>query len=139
MFEVLGRPELGKDPLYAKAVNRVPRLGELYQLLGEMLKNRTTEEWLKLFSDLQIPAGRINTLEDVLEDPYFEEGGFFIHQSHPSEGPIITLACPASFSKTGACYLKPVPQLGQHTKEILETLEYSPAQIANIQAQAVPS
>ncbi|MGX8014184.1 CaiB/BaiF CoA transferase family protein (plasmid) [Mesorhizobium sp. ORM8.1] len=137
MFEVLERPELAKDPLYAKAVNRVPRLGELYEMLGVMLKNKTTDEWLELFNELQIPSGRINTLEDLLADPYFAEGNFFIHQQHPSEGAMITMAYPASFSKTGACYSKPVPRLGQHTKEILESLDFSADQIAEIEGRAV--
>ena len=38
---------------------------------------RTTAEWLALFDELEIPAGPVNAIEDLADDPHLKAIGFF--------------------------------------------------------------
>jgi crotonobetainyl-CoA:carnitine CoA-transferase CaiB-like acyl-CoA transferase len=139
IFPLMGRPELVGDPRYAKAVDRVPNLAELYGLIAEKLKERTTAEWAREFDRHQIPNGPINTLQDLVNDPYFAEGHFFRHGQHHSEGPIVSVANPTRYSVSPAVYERAAPRLGEHTSEVLSELNYSKVEIASIIEKARPS
>ena len=60
---------------------------ELYGIVGEQLKLRTTAEWHDLLDREDIPNGPMRTLQELLHDPYLEETGFFQRYEHPTEGP----------------------------------------------------
>lgn len=132
MFSILGRPELADDPQYAKAVNRVPKLSDLYQWVEEELRMQTTSYWQDVLDKAQIPNGLINTLEDLLEDPYLAEGGFFQKREHDSEGPMVVMAHPTTYSDTPASFRMGAPELGEHTEAVLSELAVDPMDIEKI-------
>ena len=66
-------------------------------MLGELLKHRTTEEWLELFDEADIPAMPVRTREGLLEDPHLQATGFFTEREHPTERPHYDLRQPARF------------------------------------------
>ena len=61
-----------------------------------------------------------------------QETGFFVPVEHPSEGPIVTMAIPPSFSKTPGSLRLGAPRLGEHTEPILAELGYDSSEIAAI-------
>ena len=65
---------------------RSRNIDEVYRIAGEQLASRKTAEWLAAFDELEIPAGPVNSLDDVLDDPHLDAIGFFRHMPHPSEG-----------------------------------------------------
>lgn len=137
IFQLFGRPELSDDPKYAKAAQRVPRLPELYAWIAEKLTENTTAEWQALLGAAHIPNGPVNTLEDLIEDPYLREGGFFIKQQHSSEGKMVTMVHTTHYSKSPASLYREPPRLNQHTKEVLESVGYSDLDIADILRKTV--
>jgi crotonobetainyl-CoA:carnitine CoA-transferase CaiB-like acyl-CoA transferase len=132
IFPVLGRPDLLDDPRFCTTVARVQHYDELYALVGEQLKLKTTAEWHELLDEEDIPNGPMRTLAELLHDDYLNETGFFQHYQHPSEGPVCTLAPPVHFSATPAGVHRLPPRLGEHNREVLGDLGYDEAQIANL-------
>ena len=71
---------------------------EIYDAFAEMMKQRTTDEWIALLEKADIPVARMNSIADVLADPHLKASGFFepritrakgkLHApAHPPVGP----------------------------------------------------
>ena len=89
-FEIAERPDLATDR-FVDRNERAKHFDELYQILGALLKHRTTNEWLEMFDKADIPAMPVRTLEELLDDPHLRATGFFTEREHPTEGPISNL------------------------------------------------
>jgi crotonobetainyl-CoA:carnitine CoA-transferase CaiB-like acyl-CoA transferase len=137
-FEVAGKADLLKtDPRFADIGSRTANIDSLYEMVGEELKSRTTEEWHQLLGENDIPCMRPHTLETLLEDPHLAEAGFFQWEDHPSEGRIRTMREPSTWSETKPPTGRFAPRPGQHTREILVEAGFDEAAIADMLSQRV--
>jgi len=64
-----GRPELALDDRYASNPTRVAHRATLVPLLAELLKSRSSKDWLEGLEASGIPAGPINDVAQVFADP----------------------------------------------------------------------
>lgn len=129
-FDAIGKGHiLEADPRFADIGARTANIDSLYEMIGEELKHRTTDEWLALLEKNDIPCIRPNTLESLMADPHLADAGFFIWQDHPSEGRIRVMRDPSTWSETPPPTGRFAPRLGQHTREILAEAGYSAAEI----------
>ena len=129
-FEVAGKWHLlESDPRFADIGARTANIDSLYEMVGEELQHRTTEEWLDLLQKADIPCMRPHTLESLMEDPHLADAGFFKWEDHPSEGRIRTMREPSTWSETTPPTGRFAPRLGQHTREVLAEAGYDAAQI----------
>lgn len=119
LFGALGRPELMHDPRFARLADRVSNIGAAYAVLFEVLPTRSTACWLEALDRADVPCGPVNTIADLLDDPYLAEGGFFHEATHPTEGPLKLLSPPVAFSASPAAIRRLPPKLGEHTEEVL--------------------
>jgi len=136
LFAAMDCPELADDPRFATIAGRTANIDELYTLLAERMRERTTAEWRRRLDCFDVPSGVVNDLAGLLADPYLNDTGFFRQMDHPTEGVLTTTAIPVSFSETPGSLRLPPPRLGEHNTEILAALGYSPAEIADITSPA---
>ena len=113
---------------------RPKHFSELYQVLDQLMKHRTTAEWLAAFDKADIPAMPVRTLEELFDDPHLQATGFFTEREHPSEGPIKTFASPLDFEKTPVEYRRHAPRLGDDGVEVLREAGISEAEIETLKA-----
>ena len=133
----IGRPELARDPRFAKLAQRTLHINELYSIVAAEIKTSTSGEWRGRFDAVDIPNGAVNELKDMATDPYLKATGFFQSYEHPTEGTMVTTSVAAQFSETpGSIRLVP-PALGQHTASVLQEIGYSEAQIAALGGNVV--
>ena len=123
LFAVLDRPDLIGDPRFAEIKPRADNIDELLAIVVEEIRKRPTAEWLDRFSKADLPSGVVNDFEGLLNDPYLSECGYFQRFQHPSEGRIVSMTPPVSYSQTKASIHRLPPRLGEHTDEILHELE----------------
>jgi crotonobetainyl-CoA:carnitine CoA-transferase CaiB-like acyl-CoA transferase len=128
-FEAVGRSELAADPRVTDDERRSHGVAELYAILAEILPTRSSEEWLALFRQLDIPAARMNTLDNVFDDPHLAAVGFFQHMTHPSEGAIRVPGIPVRVDGEQGQVRRPAPRLGEHTREVLTEAGLSSGEI----------
>jgi crotonobetainyl-CoA:carnitine CoA-transferase CaiB-like acyl-CoA transferase len=113
----------GKDPRFSDYRARTAHIRELYALVEEVTRTRTTAEWLTLLKPLSIPVVRTNRLDDLPDDPHLDAVGLFERYHHPEAGDYLSLRPPVKYSATPANIRRHPPRLGEHTAEILAEVE----------------
>lgn len=128
-FEIGGMPPgtFTKNPRYATYAKRTEHIAEIYQMIRDIAKTKTTEEWVTALTARNVPCMMVNRLEDVIHDPHLQAVGFFERREHESEGTYISIRHPVQFSATPTSVRLDPPRLGQHTAEILREIGMAPA------------
>ena len=67
----------------------------------------------------------INTTEDLLSEPQFQERGFWEEADHPVVGRLTYPGKPAISSELPWKIRRPAPLLGEHNKEVYASLGYT--------------
>jgi crotonobetainyl-CoA:carnitine CoA-transferase CaiB-like acyl-CoA transferase len=114
------RPAWASDR-YATLEQRARHIDTVYGLVADTLKERTTEEWLALFRQLDIPAAPLRTPAELFDNPHLNAVGLFETVDTP-QGPVRFPGVPTWFSRTPGRVAGPAPELGAHTREVLEEL-----------------
>jgi crotonobetainyl-CoA:carnitine CoA-transferase CaiB-like acyl-CoA transferase len=118
--EVAGRPELAADPRFAVNRDRVAHREILAPMVAEIIKTRTTREWIADLEAAAVPCGPINTIAEVFEEPQAKARGLMNPAlPHGSGGTVPGVASPLRFSKTPVNDKVAPPMLGEHTREVL--------------------
>lgn len=140
---LLDLPTLPDDPRFATNEARVARRDELKSILESRLKTRSKRAWTELFIEAGLPAGPINTLDEVFDDPQVLHSQLTKTLMHPTLGALRQVVTPV-FSATDAAEpapgvsQRPPPLLGEHTLEVLREAGFDAASInALLAAKAV--
>jgi crotonobetainyl-CoA:carnitine CoA-transferase CaiB-like acyl-CoA transferase len=128
-WKMVGKPEVGDDPRFCNIAARSHNVVALYELAGTCLLDKTTDEWLGLLRELEIPSARVSSLDDVMTDPQLAATGFFKHATHPTEGEILYTDLPVRFSASGTSSERLQPRLGEHSVDVLREAGLSESEI----------
>ena len=128
-FTAIGQPELMEDSRFATYHARVTYVDDLYGFVGEITPERTTEEWVALCEEINVPSMPLIDIDDLMDDPHLKEVGLFQPMDHPSEGSTVLVGPPVTFSKTPASIRTPAPRFGADGAEILREVGYDAEEI----------
>jgi crotonobetainyl-CoA:carnitine CoA-transferase CaiB-like acyl-CoA transferase len=117
---VLGLPDVPADPRFATNRQRMAHKPELLPLLQQALLARTAGEWVDLLNAAGISSGPLNDFGAAVQDPQLRHRGMWQEMPHPRAGTMPFVANPVRFSDTPVTYGRVPPQLGEHTREVLE-------------------
>ena len=135
---VIGQPELAQDARFATNPGRVVHRDILVPLLAQRMQEGLRDDWLQQLEEAGVPAGPINTLEQVYDDPQVQARGMRRELPHPAAGTVPVSASPLRLSDTPVQYRRPPPMLGEHTAEVLsEMLGLSEDEIAAVSGVAI--
>jgi crotonobetainyl-CoA:carnitine CoA-transferase CaiB-like acyl-CoA transferase len=129
LFDAIGRPALKTDPRFNSVKARYANVREYFSVRQDGLRHKPTEEWLRILEEADVPAGRVHTMESLVEDEHLADVGFFRKINHPSEGTKIELNNPNKFSAGLREDQTTAPLLGGQSIEILQELGYDAAEI----------
>lgn len=123
-FELGGAPGMfTNNPRYATHAQRTEHIAEIYAKIEGIAATRSTDEWVRLLTERNVPCMKVRHLEEVIEDPHLVQTDFFQRRHHQSEGEYISLKHPVRFSETPATIRRDAPLLGEHTGEVLAELD----------------
>lgn len=135
--QAAGRPELADQPGFRTNAERVTNRAEVVATVAAIMAQRTTAEWMEVLERVGVPAGPINTVEQILRDPHVLAREMVVTLQHPTAGEVKTVGIPAKLSDTPGTVRSAPPLLGQHTDEILAELGYDAAAIADLRERGI--
>lgn len=114
-----GKAEVCNENWFADSAQRQARSATLYRLIGEVLPERTTAEWMAALEPLDIPCSEVERLEDLLEDPHLQDIDFFRPPPGYPIGICRVAPQPAHFTGVTGSPDRPPPDLGADTQAVL--------------------
>lgn len=108
----IGRSELALDPRFRTNPQRVRNREPLIALLSEIMQSKPVAYWLSLFESVNVPAGPINNLEQVYQNPQVQARKMKISLPHPTAGQAKLVASPLRLSDSPVQYHSAPPLLG---------------------------
>ena len=130
--EVLRRPEWIHDPRFASNAQRVVNRALLEPLIEESLADVSVEEAEARLDAADLPYGRVNDVDQVAAHPQLAERGRWREAATPA-GAVKALLPP--FNIQGIQWpMGAVPDVGEHTDEVLAELGYDGDQIQRLRA-----
>lgn len=129
-FQGAGRLDLYEaNPQLIDFASRRRHFADVYRLVAEVLRSRTTAEALALLERCDIPCAPMNSIDDLIEDPHLAAVGFFEQRTHASEGQIRYLGIPSRWDGNALKIERHAPRLGEHSRAILTEAGLSAAEI----------
>jgi formyl-CoA transferase len=129
----VGHPELASHPSYAQNHERIVRRAEVEQLVTGWLKQKDTDDWIKVLEQAEVPCGPVYTIDRILADPQVAALELVKAVNHPTSGQLRIVGAPFHLSADNTEPYRPPPLLGEHTQAILkEVLNLSDARICEL-------
>jgi CoA:oxalate CoA-transferase len=117
--------ELSDNPRFKTRDQRTKNVKELRAVLRAIFAKQPSSHWVKLLTEASVPVSLVNTIGETLESPQVRALEMVHEQEHPTAGKIRVLGVPVSLSETPGCIRTPAPLLGEHTNEVLRSLDLS--------------
>jgi len=126
---VLGRPDLSDEARFATNAARVASRSELVPVLVAETQMRTRDDLLTALEGEGVPAGPINSVEDVFQDAQVLHRGLKIDlpATGTEAGTVASVRTPIRFRNGELVLERAAPALGEHTDDILTELGLAPA------------
>jgi crotonobetainyl-CoA:carnitine CoA-transferase CaiB-like acyl-CoA transferase len=121
---------LGADARFQTNALRTEYRHTLIPALCTIFDKAPASQWLTRLAAEDIPSSPIQTVGEAVNDPQARARGLIVEIKHPTLDMVRSIANPVRLSSTPVLYRLPPPLLGEHSHEILESLNYSREQIA---------
>ena len=137
LMTAIGRDDLGRDPALADNAGRVQRVAEIDAAIEAWTQQRGIDEVLAVLGAARVPAGRVYTAKDIVEDPHYRARDMILQQTtrdgHVVEVPGIV----PKLSGTPGAVRSSAPGLGDDTDAVLAGIGLSADEIAALRSRQV--
>jgi crotonobetainyl-CoA:carnitine CoA-transferase CaiB-like acyl-CoA transferase len=138
MCGVLNLAELAGDPSFLTNKQRVLNRRDLIDKLCAVTVTHPTAHWVAALGKAGVPAGPINSLDAVFDDPQVRAREMRIDLPHPVAGTVSLVANPLRLSETPVTYRSAPPVLGAQTNQVLsQRLGMTPSQIEELRSKGI--
>jgi formyl-CoA transferase/CoA:oxalate CoA-transferase len=111
---------LASDARYATNAGRVSHYDELRKSLESVLQGHRLEWLVPLLRGAGVPCGAVRSIDEVMQDPQIAARAMVETVQHPRIGPLQVLGIPTKLSGTPGHVRTSPPQLGEHTRRVLQ-------------------
>ena len=112
----MGKPELAGDERFATHAARGANERELDVLIGDWTRTKTGDELLELMKQHSVPAGRVYTAAEMVDDPHYLAREMVQRITSRQGIELPTLGVVPKFSRTPGSISDAGPLLGEHTE-----------------------
>ncbi len=131
------REDLTTDPRFTTAEDRLAREAELNAEIQAAFAKKDSDELMRRLIAEDVMAAPVNSYEQTFADPQVQHNQMAVEVTHARVGKVKVGGIPIKLKKTpGAVRLAP-PVLGQHTREVLQELGISDAEMEKLRQQEV--
>ena len=137
LMQVIGREDLGSDPALGNNAGRVSRVKEIDSAIENWTLTRSVAHVLEALGAASVPAGRVYTAKDIVQDPHYRARDMILSQptrdGHTIEVPGIV----PKLSETPGRVRSSAPGLGDDTDAVLAELGCNAETIAALRRKKV--
>ena len=137
--QILGFAELAHDERFESMKARLANYSALRPRIEQIVAKQTRAEILAAMAEVGIPAGPINSVAEILEDPHIHARQMVAELTHPEYGPLKVLGIPVKLSETPGAVEKAPPKFGEHNPDVLKMIGYSDKDVADFEKANVIS
>jgi len=138
LCRAMQREDLVTDERFATHDARAARLAEINGIVGDWIRSEKAADVCKRLDECEQPYSLIYTVEEIIKDPHYEARGSIATLQHPRLGPLKMQGVSPRMLGTPAPALRPAPQLGADTDDVLQTiLGHSAAEVARLRRDGV--
>ncbi len=135
-FRAIGlENEADRDPRLNGITARSKNYDFVYDWFSQIMKTRSTAEWLAFFNEADIPHAPLHDLDSLIDDPHLAAVGLLQSIEHPTEGTLRVAGPAATWSKTPSSIRRYPPGVGEHGREILHEAGFGDSEIAALVAE----
>ncbi len=122
-----------EDPMEQATGGSAPQ--EIIMSIENLLRERTTDEWMARFDECGVPASPVWFVEELLTNPQVTENGYVVELDHDITGPQQMAAPPLKMSDSPPVIRGASPPLGRDTRKWLASLGYTDDKIDAMRAE----
>ena len=137
LMQVIGRMDLVDDPELANNAGRVARVVELDGAIGAWTAVRTVDEVLHALGEARVPAGKVYTARDIVEDPHYRARDMILSQTTRDGYELDVPGIVPKLLGTPGTVRSSAPRLGDDTDAVLQELGISPEEISALRNKQV--
>jgi crotonobetainyl-CoA:carnitine CoA-transferase CaiB-like acyl-CoA transferase len=137
LIKAAERMDIAADDRFKSRDARRQNYAALEQTLAPTFRNKSREEWLKIFAANDVPAVPLYNVAEVLDDPQVKYLDLVEELKHPQAGTLKFVGGPVSFDHFPRMISAPPPLVGEQSGKILAELGYSGAAIDDLTARGI--
>ncbi len=137
LCDALGHAEWKDHPRWKTQKGRSADRAAVNVAIGEVTRHQPAAHWITLFEGLGIPAGPINTIDQVFADPQVQHLRMARTVHHPRLGDEQLVASALNLSGVPKDFRSAPPEAGEHSEEVLRELGYGSEEIGAMRAKGV--
>lgn len=137
LLHAVGLSGLLEDERFRTMEARAANSPLLIQLFQDLLKSRTSEEWLEIFHAEGVNATRMAVIEELVDSEQVSANQMAVPPQDDRINMPLVIDHPVGVTGLAKVGPKKAPDLGEHSGEILEELGYSPEDIERLRADGV--
>ncbi|MBC7730024.1 MAG: CoA transferase, partial [Microbacteriaceae bacterium] len=130
LMAVLGRDDLPGDPGLADNAGRVKRVVELDTAIEAWTLQHPVEQVLAVLGEAKVPAGRVYTAKDIVEDPHYQAREMVLMQQTRDGHEVAVPGIVPKLLGTPGRVRSSAPRLGDDTDAVLGEIGFSSNDIA---------
>ena len=137
LARIIGAEELLADPGYATSSLRSANRDALNREIEQRLRTQPSALWIERLNAAGVPCGIINSIDQVFADPQVKHLKMVEEIDSPHFHPLRLVGQAMRLSRTPSEVRLRPPECGEHTSEILQSLGYSDAELADLRSRGV--
>lgn len=131
------KPQWLTDERFKTAALRHENIDDRLTLTQEVLRTRTSTDWLTRLEAEDVPCAPVLTRREAIRHPQINANESIVEIDHPQAGRLRQAQPAPRFSETPTAFRYPAPPLGAHTEEILLENGFAPEEVEHLAEQAV--
>ena len=120
LAKAMEQPELVTDERYATQRARAARVKEVNKIVEDWAADFTAAEIETRLIAAEVPVSKVFTMEDIFQDPHFEQREMLVKVPHPKLGELTMMGIVPKLSDTPGKIRHAGHVVGQDTAEVLQ-------------------
>ena len=137
VFRAIGRPEMIDDPRFRTNTDRVRHIDECDGAVADFIARRTLDENMAIFRAAEVTATPVYEIDQLIDDEHIQARGVIVEAPDEEAGSVLMHNVIPRLSDTPGKLRTPAPNLGQHTRSVLESIGYDADRLAALAASGV--